>query len=75
MLATEWLPVLYTSFLPLYPCTPKMMQVPVAAICCEAVKKRKGKQEPVELFPVLASVLGGEYDLGTKDKRQNQRHC
>lgn len=43
--------------------------MPVSVICCEAVKKRKGQQEPVELFPVLVSVLCVAYDLGTKGKK------
>lgn len=47
----------------------------MAVICREAVKKRKGQQEPVELFPVLASVLCAGYDLGTKGKKAEQRHC
>lgn len=51
------------------------MEVPVAVICCEAVKKRKRQQEPVELFPVLAYVLCVGYDLGTKGKKAEQRHC
>lgn len=59
----------------LYPCAPKTMALPMAAICCEDGKDRKGQQEPAELIPVWASVLWVECDLGTKRETQKQRHC
>lgn len=72
--ATERLPT-PRIFSLLYPCTPPRQWncrwLPFAA----KLRKRREKQEQVELFPVWASVLWVECDLGTKDKRQKQRRC